>query len=479
MLFNSFPYVFYFLPIVVALTFLVRKIGGVTAGPRAAQAVVLLASLFFYTWWKPIHLPYLLGSILVNWFIARRIGESIGQQRKRLLQLGLVLNIGFLCVFKYVNFFLRSFPHLIPTRFLLPDFEFPLGISFFTITQIMYLVDCYESLLPASSLFDHATFVSFFPYVISGPIARAKRILHQTDDFGGKDGQRSEFLARGVYLFSIGLFKKVVIADAFAQVAAYGLNSATNLSTVEAWVFSIAYTLQIYFDFSGYTDMAIASALMLGIEIPRNFDAPYRSKSIVEFWQRWHISLTNFITTYLYTPILKTFSKASLTTASIATLLAMTIAGLWHGPSWTFVCFGLMHGIGLGFNQGWKKKKIWKLPAALSWFITFSFVNIAFILFHSRTLADAASRIVRLLPLHHIFGVANLDTMRQQGIIFHYVALPLLIGVFVAFLGKSSEELSREFRPTVVNSAAVVALTLVTWIFMNSTMGTPFVYFAF
>jgi alginate O-acetyltransferase complex protein AlgI len=199
---------------------------------------------------------------------------SIGQQRKRLLQLGLVLNIGFLLRLQVRRIFLRSFPHLIPTRFLLPDFEFPLGISFFTITQIMYLVDCYESLLPASSLFDHATFVSFFPYVISGPIARAKRILHQTGDFGGKDGQRSEFLARGVYLFSIGLFKKVVIADAFAQVAAYGLNSATNLSTVEAWVFSIAYTLQIYFAFSGYTDMAIASALMLGIEIPRNFDAP-------------------------------------------------------------------------------------------------------------------------------------------------------------------------------------------------------------
>jgi alginate O-acetyltransferase complex protein AlgI len=199
----------------------------------------------------------------------------------------------------------------------------------------------------------------------------------------------------------------------------------------------------------------------------------------LEFWQRWHISLTNFITTYLYTSILKTFSKVSLTIASIATLLAMTIAGLWHGPSWTFVRFGLMHGIGLGFNQVWKKKKIWKLPVALSWFITFSFVNIAFILFHSRTLADAANRIVRLLPVHHIFGVSNLDTMRQQGIIFHYVALPLLIGVFVAFLGKSSEELSREFRPTVVNSAAVVVLTLVAWIFMNSTMGTPFVYFAF
>jgi alginate O-acetyltransferase complex protein AlgI len=473
--FNSFNYILLFLPVILVACQLARRL----PIAKAPQICILLASMVFYAWKAPSHLGYLFGSILVNWQIARWIGTATGQRRKRFLQLGLVLNIGFLCVFKYVNFFLRSFPHLIPTRFLLPDFEFPLGISFFTITQIMYLVDCYESLLPASSLFDHATFVSFFPYVISGPIARAKRILHQTGDFGGKDGQRSEFLARGVYLFSIGLFKKVVIADAFAQVAAYGLNSATNLSTLEAWVFSIAYTMQIYFDFSGYSDMAIASALMLGIEIPRNFDAPYRSKSIIEFWQRWHISLTNFITTYLYTPILKTFPRASLAASAIATLLAMTIAGLWHGPSWTFVCYGLWHGIGLAFNQVWRKKKFWKLPAALSWAVTFSFVNIACILFHSRTLADAASRIVSLVPLHNIFGVANLDTMRQQGIIFHYVALPLLIGIFVAFFGKSSEELSREFRPTVANSAAVVALTLVSWIFMNSTMGTPFVYFAF
>ena len=385
--FNSFNYILLFLPVTLLACQLARRL----PIAKAPQICILVASLVFYAWKTPSHVGYLFGSILVNWQVARWIGAATGQRRKRFLQLGLVLNIGFLCVFKYVNFFLRSFPHLIPARFLLPDFEFPLGISFFTITQIMYLVDCYESLLPASSLFDHATFVSFFPYVISGPIARAKRMLHQTGDFGGKDGQRSEFLARGVYLFSIGLFKKVVIADAFAQVAAYGLNSATNLSTLEAWVFSIAYTMQIYFDFSGYTDMAIASALMLGIEIPRNFDAPYRSKSIIEFWQRWHISLTNFITTYLYTPILKTFPRASLASSAIATLLAMSIAGLWHGPSWTFVCYGLWHGIGLAFNQVWRTKKIWKLPAALSWAVTFSFVNIASIFLHSRTLVYAVS----------------------------------------------------------------------------------------
>jgi D-alanyl-lipoteichoic acid acyltransferase DltB (MBOAT superfamily) len=475
MLFNSFPYIFCFLPIVIALTLLARKVGG----PRAAQAFVLLASLFFYTWWRPVHLLYLLGSIVANWQIARWIAAAEQPRRKRFLQFGLFLNIAFLCIFKYVNFFLKSFPHLIPPGFLLPDLEFPLGISFFTITQIMYLVDCYESLLPASSLFDHATFVSFFPYVISGPIARAKRILHQVSDFGGKDGERSDLIARGVYLFSFGLFKKVVFADAFARVAAYGISSTRNMSTLEAWVFSIAYTMQIYFDFSGYSDMAIASALMLGIEIPRNFDAPYRAQSIIKFWQRWHISLTNFITTYLYTPILKKFERASLTTASIATVLAMAIAGLWHGPAWTFVCWGILHGIALAINQFWNKKKIFKLPGAVSWLLTFSFVNTSFIIFHSRTLSDAGRRIAELLPQDNLFGILNLLMMRDQGIILHILGPPLIIGLFVAFLGKSSEELAREFRPSFANSAAVVTLTLIAWIFMNSTIVTPFVYFAF
>jgi alginate O-acetyltransferase complex protein AlgI len=475
MLFNSFAYILFFLPAVIALSLLARRV----AGPRAAQVLVFLASLVFYAWWKPTHLLYLLGSIFANWLFACWIDGAEQPRRKRFLQLGLIANVAFLSAFKYVNFILKSFPHFISSRFLLPDFEFPLGISFFTITQIMYLVDCYEGILPASSLFDHATFVSFFPYVISGPIARAKRILHQAGDFGGKEGQRSELMARGVYLFSIGLFKKVVFADAFARVAAYGLNFAHNMSTLETWVFSIAYTLQLYFDFSGYSDMAIASALMLGIEIPRNFDEPYRSKSIIEFWQRWHISLTNFITTYLYTPILKTFKKATLTTASVATLLSMTIAGLWHGPAWTFVCFGLWHGVGLAINQYWRKKKIFKLPAAVSWLVTFSFVNVSLIMFHARTMGSALGEIAGLIPRHNLAGTLNLLAMRDQGIILHIVGPPLVVGFFFAFFGKSSEQLAHEFKPSLANCGAVVVLTLVAWVFMNSTITTPFVYFQF
>jgi D-alanyl-lipoteichoic acid acyltransferase DltB (MBOAT superfamily) len=475
MLFNSFPYIFLFLPIVVVLTLLARRVGG----PKAAQAVVLVASLFFYTWWKPIHLPYLLGSIAANWLIAKRIDTSTDEDRKRWLQFGLVANVLFLSIFKYVNFFLKSFHQLIPQRFLLPDLDFPLGVSFFTISQIMYLVDCYETILPASSLFDHATFVSFFPYVISGPIAKAKRILHQAPNFGGSGTLGTDLMARGIYLFSLGLFKKVVFADAFARVSDYGVASVSNPSTLESWVFSIAYSMQVYFDFSGYSDMAIGSALMLGIEIPQNFNAPFKALTLIKYWQRWHISLTNFITTYLYTPILQSFPKATLSAAAVATILAMSIAGLWHGPAWTYVWWGVYHGIGLAINQYWNKKKILKLPAAVSWVLTFSFVNGSFVLFHARTVSEAVRGLIGLFPRHNLLGTTNLNMMTQHAIIMHILGPPLLVGFVIAFLGKSSEERAREFKPTVFHSATAVVLLLAAWIFLNSSIATPFVYFQF
>lgn len=377
--FNSFGYIFLFLPVVFFICQLARRL----STSKAPQICVLLASMFFYAWSKPEHLAYLLGSILVNWQIARMIANAAPQRRKQFLQAGLVLNIGFLCVFKYLNFFIGNIPYFAHHKLLVPDLAFPLGISFFTLAQIMYLVDCYEELILPSSLFDHATFVSFFPYIISGPISRAKRILHQFSTLNAAASPSAEAVARAMFLFSLGLIKKVVLADAFSKAADFGFSNIGSLSTIEAWCLASAYALQLYFDFSGYSDMAIASALLLGIEVPRNFDAPLRSLSIIEFWQRWHISLSSFITTYLYTPILRSFQRATLATAAIATLLAMTIAGLWHGPAWTFVIFGVIHGVGLVINQYWKKKKMPVLPDWLCWLLTFALLDLGFVFFRS------------------------------------------------------------------------------------------------
>jgi alginate O-acetyltransferase complex protein AlgI len=472
MLFNSSEYMAFFFPAVLVGCLLLRRF----AGPRAAQAWILAASLFFYSWFKFASLPYLLGSILINFALARAMGNAAQPAKKRLLQLGLVANIGYLCTFKYINFFLSALGPLLH-GFKLPDLDFPLGISFFTLAQIMYLVDVYEQMLPAMDLFDYSTFVSFFPYVISGPIPRSKRMKHQFANFGGRDAIPSDLIARGLALFTIGLFKKVLLASAFADVANPGFAPGLHLSALETLAFSIAYTLQIYFDFSGYSDMAIGCALMLGIEIPRNFDSPLRSKSVIEFWTRWHISLSQFITTYLYTPIVKSMGRPTVRNSALATLFAMTIAGLWHGPAWTFIVYGIIHGVALGINQYWRKKKMPVLPAFPSWLLTFLVVDLALLFFRAPTLAVGLRMTAALVNPSHPFAATTLAPA------FHLLTivnkLLLLVGIPLAFFGKSSDELSREFKPTLVTALATSLLFVVSCIYLAFNSSQSFLYFQF
>ena len=471
MLFASFPYLLLFLPLVVLICIALQKL----AGPKAAQLWILAASLFFYAKSTPFNLVYLLSSILANWLFARAIDRAEGPARKRRMILGVTLNVAYLCVFKYLGFFGLSLPHL----------PFPLGISFFTIMQIMYLVDCYEGTLSAGTLFDHATFVSFFPYVISGTIARAKRMRHQFGNFGGAEGKVAANVSRGLFHFSMGVFKKAVFADSFARVAAYGNNVTPYMSLPEAWIYAVAYALQLYFDFSGYSDMAIGSAMMLGIDLPRNFDAPYSATSIVEFWQRWHISLTQFITSYLYTPIFRwmrrnaSLNRNMLLTSSMATLLAMGIAGLWHGAAWTFVIFGLLHGAYLGINQYWRKKKFPAIPAFPSWLLTFTCVLIALTYFGAASVPQATHQVKTMFNPWAGFGHDNLGEMVVEGISLRIFGAPLLVGLFVAFFGASSEQRARDFHPTTVNCVYAVAMLAVALVFVNSAIPTPFVYFRF
>ena len=474
MLFNSFGYILLFLPAVIVVVAVAKR----WSGPRAAQVAVLLASVLFYGWFRWTNLFFLAASILANWWVAQRIAVASDSTRKRWLQLGLAGNIAYLCTFKYVNFLLGSLPFMHGHEHLIPDLEFPLGISFFTLTQIMYLVDCYERVVKPSTLFDHATFVSFFPYVISGPLATVKRTRKQFPNFGGNSGAYAPMIARGVYLFSLGLFKKTVCATAFAQIADYGFNTAVHRSPIETFIYTATYCFQLYFDFSGYSDMAIRTADMLGITIPRNFDVPLRSQSIIEYWQRWHISLSSFITTYLYTPILRSFGRASLPKAMCATFLAMTIAGLWHGPSWTFVIFGVLHGIALALNSLWKKKSPIKLPGWFSWLMTFCFVDIAFIFFRSPTLAVAMQMIHDLFRFHQVLGVANLTAMRAN-FSWPIFGPPIALGIAVAFFGRSSEQMAQEFAPTWKTSLLSGAALAIAAVFMNSQISATFIYFKF
>jgi len=472
MLFNSFPYILLFLPVVAVGYVIAARYGG----QYFPQAWLLAASLFFYAYGKPTDVVLLGSSIVFNWAVGRGLTHLDERRRKLLLQVGLAANILFLCSFKYINFFLSSFGGLLGAQLSLPDWRMPLGLSFFTLTQVMYLVDTYQGLNGPNSLFDHATFVALFPYVSAGPLVRARALLPQFQTVSA-GGTRMELACRGLYLCSLGLAKKVVLADSFAQIADAGFGTQSHLSTLEAWSASLAYTFQLYFDFSGYSDIAVGSAWLLGIDIPQNFNAPYRSKSISEFWQRWHISLSNFITNYLYTPILRSMGSATLRTSAVATLLAMGIAGLWHGPAWTFLIFGLLHGAGLSANQIWKKKKM-KMPDWLGWLVTFVFLNISFVYFRSPNVGSAQRMLMAMLPHSPL---ASLGTLRDvlPPLTASIVLRPVVIGIVAAFWFKSSAELSKSFRPTALTACATAALVLLSLVFINSTAAKPFVYFAF
>lgn len=475
MSFSSFEYVLGFLPLVLLVCHFLRK----ARLPKAPQIWILMASLFFYAWPRPENLVYLICSILANWYLARWIARAKQPQRKVRLQTGLFLNLAFLGVFKYTNFFLRNISFFMERGVHAPALRFPLGISFFTLTQVMYLVDCYEELNPPHSLLDHASFVSFFPYVISGPISRAKRILHQFPVLNGESEIDASQIARGIFLFSLGLAKKVILADAFAKIADSGFSNYAGLSAMEAWIAVTAYALQLYFDFCGYSDMAIASALFLGIEIPRNFDSPMRATSIIEFWQRWHISLSAFITTYLYTPILRSFKRATLATAAASTLLAMAIAGLWHGANWTFVVFGAIHGLALAANQYWRKKRILALPKFLSWLLTLAVIDLAFVFFRSPDLQTAQQFMTRMVDWHNIFSTAVLSRADGTGPMAAVFFLAQIGGTVGAFVGPSTDQWSREFQPTWLGFAGAASCTLAALLYLNSNVTKPFVYFQF
>jgi alginate O-acetyltransferase complex protein AlgI len=216
----------------------------------------------------------------------------------------------------------------------------------------------------------------------------------------------------GLFIFAIGLFKKVVIADTFAQWASAGFANSASLNMLEAWATSLSYTFQLYFDFSGYTDMAIGIALLFNIKLPQNFNSPYRALNVIDFWSRWHMTLTRFLTTYIYEPIVRSFGKFSFHRAMFATIMTMFIAGLWHGAAWTFVIFGLLHGLAIVTNHYWKKTKI-KLPVFLAWFLTFNFLNLTFVIFRAQTWTDATNIFKSMLGLNGVVLPTNLSFIEQ------------------------------------------------------------------
>jgi D-alanyl-lipoteichoic acid acyltransferase DltB (MBOAT superfamily) len=458
MTFNSLGFIFLFLPAVVAGYFLLGR----GSDRRWSKVWLLGASLVFYSAGRIETLPVLLGSVAANCLLATWLLKPAGPfhvHRRALLVVAIAANVLFLCAFKYAGFFVRI--------------AFPLGISFFTIQQIMFLVDCYEGLVEGHNWLDYFVFAGLFPYVTMGPIVRWKQVVPQLND---PKGWRldTDNVARGLFVFVIGLFKKVVLADSFFRWADAGFGYGHPLSLGGAWIAALAFTFQLYFDFSGYTDMAIGAALMLNLNLPQNFNAPFRAQSISDFWRRWHMTLTNFFTTYMYTPIIRSMARVTIAKAMLATFVVMVIIGFWHGANWTFVAFGALHGVALALNQLWKKKK-WPMPAPLAWLLTFAFVVVALVFFRASSLTQAAEIVISMFSLRG--GLFNYEPWSGIGRVDQLLGIGwMLFGLATQVRGKSSLELERAFQPSWATAAAAVALAVVSCVYANGVVSRSFVY---
>ena len=388
MLFNSYEFIFVFLPITFFIYFYLNH----KRLTEASKGFLVCSSLFFYSWWNISYLPIILASMVFNYTAGRSLNKACnnkdsagGGGRKSILIFGIVFNLSLLGYFKYTDFLIENFNLAFNSNAELLNLALPLAISFFTFQQIAYLVDSYRQETKEYDFLNYALFVTFFPQLIAGPIVHHKEMMPQFAKTRNKV-KNYRNIAMGLFIFSIGLFKKVVIADTFAVWATQGFDVATTLNLFEAWITSLSYTFQLYFDFSGYTDMAIGLALLFNIRLPVNFNSPYKATNIQDFWRRWHITLSRFLRDYVYIP-LGGNKKGSFRTYNNL-MATFVIGGLWHGAGWTFIFWGFLHGLALIIQRLWEKLGF-KLWTWLAWFITFNFVNIAWVFFRAKEWGDA------------------------------------------------------------------------------------------
>ena len=419
MLFNSLPFIFVFLPLVIAGHALLAARGS----QRLGVVWLILASVCFYAWWRPAHVLLLGFSVVANYSVGlalrRQLAESLG--RKRVLALGVAFNLLLLGYFKYAGFLGRGLNALAGAHVEFGEVVLPLAISFFTFQQIAYLVDVYRGEVEDYRFIDYALFVTFFPQLVAGPIVHHGEIVPQ---FARRlvQGLQAQDVAVGLTVFSIGLFKKVVVADNVEPIASVVFDAAQGgavMGFVEAWVGALAYGFQIYFDFSGYSDMAIGLGMLFGIRLPVNFKAPYRSASIVEFWRRWHVTLSRFLREYLYFPL--GGNRLGNARRYVNLMLTMLLGGLWHGAGWTFVFWGGLHGVYLIVNHAWSglvgsrvraPLAVRRLARPVSVLMTFGCVTVAWVFFRAESFGAAFAIVGGMLGLRGL-GLGALGALSR------------------------------------------------------------------
>ena len=418
MLFNSQVFIVCFLPVVLGLYY------ALAAHRAARQALVVAASLGFYGYWDIRFVPLLVGLTVANWLVAIWFGR---QRQPWIPVLGVILNLAVLGLFKYADFLRGTVFDVAGEPWQPWHLILPLGISFFVFQKISYLIDLQRGDKHIYGFLDFCMFVSFFPQLIAGPLVRHNEIIHQFRA-NPRGPAMWENLSRGFFLFIIGVTKKVALADTLAMIGDPLFNQAAGgpIGAAQAWVAISAYTLQIYFDFSGYSDMAIGLGRMFGLQLPFNFDAPYSAVSVRDFWRRWHMTLSRFLRDYLYIPL--GGSHCSPPRQAVNVVLTMLLGGLWHGANWTFVAWGGLHGVALAVNHLWEQHGI-RLPRVLAWALTLLFVMACWVLFRSPDFGSAARMFGSLAGLHGGGAVKLLP---------EYIAA-LGIGALVAVLGPTSQ----------------------------------------
>ena len=497
MLFNSIEFIFVFVPVVLAGFFLLARLSR-----AVALAWLTAASLFFYAWWNPWWLPLMLASMGWNFSVGRALGQAAtALVRKRWLVLGIGVNLALLIHYKYSGFIVDNGLALLGQAREPSVNELPLGISFFTFTQIAFLVDVYQRKAADFNVVRYGLFVTYFPHLIAGPILHHREMMPQFE--------RAEIfrfdaalLAAGSTIFVLGLFKKVVLADRFAAFAspAFAAAGQNDLSFFEAWGAALSYTLQLYFDFSGYSDMAIGLALMIGVRLPLNFHSPYKARNIADFWRRWHMTLSRFLRDYLYIPLGGNQKGPSRRYVNL--FITMLLGGIWHGAGWTFLVWGAFHGLALVGHSLWRAlvlavapnwaQRAWPGLGLLAWLLTFMCVVVGWVLFRSADLATALSLLRgmaglngALLPDQIIGMLPALGLLAQgagkvpflgDGTVMGAAELLLMIaaGMAIVTAAPAMHELRPRTRTWMLVPCAALAIQQVL-----HGRGSPFLYFQF
>jgi len=433
---------------------------------RARLLVLTVASMIFYAWWDVRFVPLLIGMIALTWFIARL---HDGLQRPWILIAGIVANLSVLALFKYANFFAENVLDLFGVAYEPWQLILPLGISFFTFQQVSYLVDRLRDQAPAYGFAEYAAYVSFFPQLIAGPIVRHNQLIGQFI-LSPRRAETAEMAARGATLFTLGLIKKVLFADELAPIADAGFDAAAGGALIgfeDAWLAALAYSVQLYFDFSAYSDMAMGLGAMFGLSLPINFDAPYRATDIRVFWRRWHMTLSSFFRDYVYIPL--GGSRGGLLRTCVIVIATMLLCGLWHGAGWTFVVWGALHGAAICVNRFWGIFGR-RLPAPFAWLSTMLFVVFAWVVFRAENF-EVVNAFVHAMVHLTDGGIAAID---DEAVL--YVA----IGLGFALLGPTNVGISQWPRLHYRRYAfAVACALLIITLRVGQGRGLEFIYFQF